>query len=91
MGKLSIGEVVKIIRLRAVRAWCCGLGAIFITFALIASPLPNRNPKVMATSAFSAFSENGDLVWMVMPLFILGVALLLCALLISWRLKYVDE
>jgi hypothetical protein len=26
----------------------------------------------MATSAFAAFSENGDPVWMVLPLFLVG-------------------
>lgn len=87
MGKLSIEEIVNIIRLRAIRVWCCAIGIVFIVFALISSPLPNRNPKVMATSAFAAFSENGDLGWMVLPLFFVGIVLLICALFISWKLK----
>ncbi len=91
MEKLSIEEVVRIVRLRAIRAWCFSLGPIFLVFSLIASGLPNRNPKVMANSAFAAFSENGDLVWLALPLFVVGLVLTLIGLFLYWKLKNSDE
>ena len=91
MEKLSLEEVVRIVRLRTIRTWCFVLGAAFLIFALINSAPQNSNPKIMANSAFVLFSENGDLAWLVLPLFVIGIVLLLTGLLLYWKLKNIDE
>ena len=45
----------------------------------------------MANSAIALFSEIGGLAWLVLPLFVIGIVLILTGLFLYWKLKNSDE
>jgi len=87
MEKLSINEVVWIIRLKKCRGWCVGLGIAFTLIAITSFPFATRNPGAMATSAFAPFREIGSTAWMVLPSAAIAILLFICAFLITLKTK----
>ena len=87
MRNLNIDDFARLQRLYNVRIWCWFLGGVSWLLALIAFPHANRNPKAMATSAFSAFVEASWVAWLVIPMLVIGAIFFIFSLVVTWKIK----
>ena len=87
MTKLTISDFAELDRLYKARIWCWSLGAISWLLAMLVFPIANRNPKVMATSAFHAFAEAEWLTWLILPMFLIGLVFFGYSLFVTWKIK----
>ncbi|MCP4950181.1 MAG: hypothetical protein GY923_22065 [Aestuariibacter sp.] len=87
MKKPNIEEFVRFQRLRNIYILCMCLGMVSWFLALSFFPVANRNPKSMATSAFSALQEVGWMTSLVVPMLVTGLVFFTCGIILKQVIK----
>ena len=75
----ELDQLLRRERLGAARNWCFGLGLVACTIAIsLFGDASVGNPKTW-TSTYHALADAGELRWLILPLFGIGLALLVAA------------